>query len=116
MNTKGYALMTVEERMEAVLCDTFLGIHHCPPIKKHEPGYWTVNAYTLATFDFDNLTRLVLSAHHHCIRAQVSPGGPKGVKISLHARCGRDGGFSCRHPGILQHMQDLYGQDFGKLT
>jgi len=53
---------------------------------------------SLASFDFDELTRLVFLAHDHCIRAQVLAVGSH-LNVMLHARV-RDSGFSTRHPDL----------------
>lgn len=102
-------MKTFEERAESVLECVFYGIHHAPDIKKFPSEYggrWEVNTSgDLSTFDFDGLTRLVISAHDQCIRASVRSSGPRMVKIILHERKGRDGNMSQRHPTIEQAME-----------
>jgi len=58
----------------------------------------------MATFDFDELTRLVFLAHDHCIRAQVMTGGPRGLRIAIWKR-EREGGIARRHPTLDQAME-----------
>ncbi len=99
-------------RAERVLAKTFRGLHHCPDIHKANEGgefeHWWVNTWeTLSTFDFDGLTRLVVSAHDECIRAQIMSSGPRMVKIMLHNRKGRDGGFAERHPTIEDAILEI---------
>lgn len=109
-NNEPYQNKTFEERAEAVLACVFQGIHHCPDIKKFpgEGGRWEVNVIgPLSTYDFDALTRLVIAAHHHCIRASVGPSGPRMVKIMLHNRKGREGGMSERHPSLETAMANI---------
>lgn len=94
-----------EERAEAVLSDTFGGMHHVYGLKKFPaPGpYWTMlHCGDFSTFDFDLMTRFVLLCHKHCVRGSVSNGGPRTLKIWVHERHGREGGFSKRHPTIEQ--------------
>ena len=111
MNSKGFKNMTRDERLEAVLVDTFRGLHHCKKItKNYGDGMWSTWCYSLATFDFDELTRLVLSAHHHCVRAELQPNGPRGIKILLTARDGRKGGMFERHPDIREAIRSLYDE------
>jgi hypothetical protein len=101
---------TFEERAEAVLACTFYGIHHCPDIKKvpDEFGRWEVNMVgQLSTFDSDQLTRLVVAAHHYCVRASVTYSGPRMIKIMLHNRKGRTGGFSQRHPTMEEAVSAI---------
>jgi hypothetical protein len=54
----------------------------------------------LSTFDFDDLTTLVFLCHDHCIRAEIVPLNQQHVEIVFHARRGREGQMSLRHPPI----------------
>jgi hypothetical protein len=93
-------------RASRVLAKVYKGLHHCPKIHKFNEGrefeYWEVNDWRdLATYDSDELTRLVFAAHDECIRASVVSSGPNMVKIRLHNRTVRTGGsFWTRHPTI----------------
>lgn len=91
-------------RAERVLAKVYRGIHHCPKIKKFQEGaeweMWEVNHYgDLATYDSDELTRLVIASHDECIRASVNASGPRMVKIRLWPRA-REGGLCLQHPTI----------------
>ena len=101
-----------EKRAESVLACLYLGIHHCPPIKKTDDKdfhLWEVNhADDLSTFDFDGLTRLVIAAHHYCVRASIRHSGPRMVKILLHDRKGREGKMSQRHPTLIEAMEHIH--------
>lgn len=59
----------------------------------------------LATWDFDQLTRLVLAAHDECVRVQVAPSSPRYLRISMSPRA-RSGGMSERHPTIEDAVAD----------
>lgn len=99
---------TPEERFEAVLSYTFKGMHRVGNIKK-TPGehpMWETCCYSIATWDFDQLTRLVLAAHHYCVRVELENGGPRRVKIILHARK-REGSIYERHPTIQQAIENF---------
>ncbi len=105
-------LKSFSARAEAVLSKTFHGLHHCPKIKKHyedsEHEMWETNKYgDLSTFDFDDLTRLVISAHDECIRAAVCPSGPGMVKIRLWPRTCREGKNYERHSTIETAIERL---------
>lgn len=101
------ALEPFEVRAERVLAITFRGIHHCDKITKHEWG-WTTLADVMATFDFDELTRLVIAAHDECVRVQVSPAGCRRIKLTLHDRK-RVGHIFTRHPTLEQAIEALRG-------
>ncbi len=97
-----------EERAERLLDKVYRGIHHCGPIKK-EPRQWTTNHYgQISTYDFDELTRLVLAAHEYCIRVSIQSSGPRMVKIVLHPRTCREGDVYDRHPTIEEAIKRFH--------
>lgn len=103
-------LVPFEERAESVLACVFMGLHHCPDIKKVPGvgGRWEVNTIgSLSTFDFDGLTRLVISCHDNCIRGSITHSGPRMVKIMLHDRNCRTGSFSQRHPTLEEAIATI---------
>lgn len=53
-----------------------------------------------ATWDFDQLTRLVIGAHDDCIRMLISPSGPGMLCLSFWPREDREGKMAKRHPTI----------------
>lgn len=53
-----------------------------------------------ATFDGDNLTRLVVGAHDHGIRVDLTPCNPSYIRLLLHPRSRRHGHMFERHPNI----------------
>lgn len=91
----------------------FYGGEHHIPAGKHTGSIgvkawgvgWTVtdDSGSLASFDFDGLTRLVLAAHDQCIRVEVSPAG-KALRIAIWRRQ-REGAMSSRHPTIEQAIE-----------
>lgn len=92
--------VSFEERAERLLSKVYRGIHHCGTIKK-EPGQWSTNHYgQISTYDFDELTRLVIAAHEFCVRVSIQSSGPRMVKIVLHPRKTREGDVFDRHPTI----------------
>jgi hypothetical protein len=95
-----------EVRAEAVLAACFIGIHHCPEIKKASDS-WSTNIFSgqLSTFDYDQLTRLVFAAHKYCIRVSIHNSGPRLVKIIVSDRKTRVGGISERHPTLAEAIE-----------
>ncbi len=96
-------LLPNHERLRNVLATAFRGIHHCGHIKKRGEGtpdeMWETNKYgDISTFDFDELTRLVIAAHDECVRVAICHSGPGMVKIRLWPRLNRDGEFYEKHP------------------
>lgn len=95
-----------ERRAESVMYAVFGGEHHWPKVIS-TPRYWVMNVRgSFATYDDDRLTRLVISAHRHCVRAEVAPSGPGMIKIYIHRRKGRTGRMHERHPTIEQAIAD----------
>jgi len=63
-------------------------------------------ACELATWDYNNLTELVVLAHDACLRVSVRPYGPRNLLLLFHQRQ-REGGFSERHPTLESHAAML---------
>ena len=92
-----------------VLCEVFRGAHHVNwRLVKPQPGGQI--SYTspvpLATFDGDELTRIVVAAHAHAVRVEVLPGGPHRIKLWLSPRT-REGAIYQRHPTLAVHLESL---------
>lgn len=97
-------------RIGRVLSETFGGPHHVDWSRVHEEDFeqasYNVTDGRLATFDGEELTRLVCSAHAHAVRVEIRPSGPRRVKIWLSER-GREGAFHERHPTLYMALQRL---------
>ncbi len=91
-----------KEMAHAFFAEFFCGAHHIPRGGLKPFGFgWAVNCdKSLSTFDFDELTRLVLLAHDRAIRVQVSPVNFRYLQIAIHYRGKRDGSVYERHPTI----------------
>lgn len=104
--------LTIEEAT-AFFSKFYRGVHHIPNsgIKEHGPG-WAVNhdRAPLATFDFSDLTRLVILAHDECIRVEVTAVRQNIIRIAIWKRQGRDGSISERHPTIEQAIETFRGK------
>lgn len=91
------------------------GIYHLPQGSYiHERTKWDDPTFIrvvipdngLATWDFDNLTKLVVLCHDYCIRVQIDCAGMKNINLRFHRRKGREGGMAERHPTIEQAIHD----------
>lgn len=90
----------------AVLLEQWTGLHHLPTkslkrIDWADSHAWEVLLHpcaSLATFDGDELTRLVLLAHKLCLRVEVAPRMNRLV-VCIHPRKPA-GAFYERHPGV----------------
>jgi len=78
----------------------FHGEHHIPSDVKPFGHGWKISAHSMATYDFDELTRLVFLAHDRCVRVEIVPSGPGRIGIAIWKRHGRNGDMYSRHPTI----------------
>ena len=78
-----------------LLADVFSGFHNMREFKQNGPGVHVNLAHQgdLSSWDFNNLTRLVILAHDRCIRVSVLAHGPylavrayprQGASVDLH--------------------------------
>jgi hypothetical protein len=81
--------------------DFYGGEHHIPneviPIGNN--GWEVADVNSLATTDFDGLTKLVVMAHDRCMRVALVPCGVNRYKLVLHKRV-RGVNISISHPTI----------------
>jgi hypothetical protein len=92
-----------------LLCALFRGSHHLDgTIRECGEGIEYIFFGSMATWDFDELTRLVVLAHDRCIRAEVHPCTPQMLRLFLHVR-ERTGSVSHRHPTIEDAMASCRG-------
>ena len=97
----------------------FHGKHHIPGDVKPFGRGWKISAHSgrLATYDFDDLTRLVFLAHDRCVRAEIIQGAPGRIGIAIWKRHGRNGSMYERHPTIkcalvnwrMKHVEPIDG-------
>ena len=60
---------------------------------------------TLASWDFNHLTRLVIAAHDSCVRVSIEAAAPKYVRIAMHRRDRTADAIHARHPTIEQAVE-----------
>ena len=99
----------------------YAGIYHISAEALHKRVDWsstymievTVQDAGMATFDFDQLTKLVFLAHHFCLRVSIHAAAPKYIRLRFHQRK-RDGNFFERHPTLAMAV-DQFRQNFDDL-
>ncbi len=84
----------------------YAGIYHLEHPEKIDwknPHHIIVKTYggRLATWDFNDLTLLVLACHRMAIRMEIRPKTFRQLEIIFHQRT-RDGGMSQRHPAMQE--------------
>lgn len=96
-----------EEEARAFFSEFYRGEHHFPAKMKPYGEGWSMSHFgSMATYDDNDLTRLVLLAHAKCIRVQIEQGGPNRLKIEIWKR-ERDGPMYARHPTIEQVLAEV---------
>lgn len=96
----------------------YRGVHHMPSKLKHEHGEWSVRHYLdLATFDYDELTRLVFIAHDFGVRASVKASGPRHLRISITPRLrGFEPDIALVHPTLEEAVDKFRARDGAQWT
>lgn len=92
----------------ADLLDIWIGGLHHLDISVAKKANWWDTAYVelkwrhpgLATFDGDNLTRLVFLSHDKMVRVDIDPLTVGMFRFMFHGRHSRDGGLCDRFPDI----------------
>lgn len=94
----------------AFLADLFMGWHHLNG-KVHNWGggikFNTTQTSSFGTFDFDGLTRAVITAHDKMIRFSIEPSGPGMLALICHKRHLREGSMHERHPTIEEAIGQM---------
>jgi hypothetical protein len=101
------------ENVANLLDKVFCGIYHLDASKLKKIN-WSDTHFvavqlhwqSLSTYDNDNLTRLVVLAHDHCLRVDISARTVKTIEIMFHQR--KPGGsLMDRMPTMEQHLADI---------
>lgn len=96
-----------KDEATAFFAALYRGEHHFPgKLQPYGEGWAMSHTGSLATYDFNELTRLVILAHDRCVRVQVEQGGPNRLKIAIWKRA-REGSMYERHPTIEQAIKDM---------
>lgn len=101
------------ENVANLLDKVFCGIYHLDMGKLQKVDWGDtyvvcVQLYmrNLSTYDNDNLTRLVVLAHDHCLRVDISARTVKTLELMFHQRK-PSGSYAERMPTIEQHLADI---------
>ncbi len=96
-----------KEEATKFFSDFFFGEHHIPgEIKKNGHGWEIVTGDSLCSYDYSNMTRLVIMAHDRAIRVAVVPHTFKLLRIIIHQR-EREGGELTKHPDLESNVARL---------
>lgn len=98
-----------KEEATAFFAELYGGEHHIPKHTVHPFGLgWMVkhDRGDLATYDYNDLTKLVFMAHEKCIRVGISPLSKGTLEIAIWKRQ-REGGMSERHPTLEQAIESF---------
>lgn len=119
----GIKLNTFKKKVCDILQVVFRGIYNGPHGKKEDWQeddkfvFITCNRI-LSTYDFDNLTALVLLAHYYGVRVGIEPCNMQYIKISFHDRPSRVGEVWEKHPDIFKaikrHTPEVLDMDEAK--
>lgn len=104
---QGKVALTLEDATN-FFSEFYQGEHHIPGKVKPFGDGWVVNHDRggMSTYDFNQLTKLVLMAHDKCIRVEIIPCSPRHLKIAIWQRQ-REGSMSQRHPTIETAIENF---------
>jgi hypothetical protein len=102
-----------EQQATEFFSEFYFGEHHIPGYKPKRCGFgWSVNhdRGELATFDYNQLTRLVFMAHDKCIRVGVEALRNGIIRITIWQRQ-REGTIDSRHPTLEQALAKFRNEE-----
>lgn len=95
--------MTLKEKATIFIDKVFGGEHHCEKVAHHNNFVEIItHEGNLSSFDFSQLTRIVVLAHDLCMRVELNPFRGR-FKILLHNR-ERQGDVTKRHPQLEEQI------------
>lgn len=97
--------LPIEGKVERFVDDVFGGAHHVQKVYRAGHFYVVIPYGSLATYDDDKLTRIVIASHRYGLRAEVTNYGMRGLKILLHNRKARSGRIFERHPTLEEVLR-----------
>lgn len=97
--------LPLAEKVDRFVSDVFGGVHRVAKLEQKGHYFLCIPRGTLATYDDDKLTRIVIASHKYGIRAEIDNHGMRGLKILLHNRASREGRMFDRHPTLETVLQ-----------
>jgi len=86
------------------MLDSWMGTHCFPHIDECGDGIEFCMHGDLSTWDWNQLTNLVLYAHAYRVRVELSGAAPSYLQVCLHAR-EATGSTTERHPGLVELVE-----------
>jgi hypothetical protein len=86
------------------MLDSWMGTHRLPRIRECGDGIDFYMHGDLSTWDWNQLTNLVLYAHAYRVRVELSAASPCCLRVCLHAR-EATGSTTERHPGLVELVE-----------
>ena len=88
-----------------LLADVVGGFHHIyNPVKSCGSGISTNIHGSWASFDFDELTRIIIGGFDRMIRVEIAACNMQYFRLILHKRHTREGSSTQRIPGLEDHI------------
>jgi hypothetical protein len=101
------------EKVADILDEVFAGIYHIDRAVMKPGVQWDsdrlieiVIGYGLSTFDSNKLTHLVVMAHAHCVRLEISAATHGYLRLSFSSRS-LSGSIMDRHPTLADHIESI---------
>lgn len=100
--------MDLQDKVSYFVSDVFGGVHRLRKMENKGNHYVCIPHGSLATYDDDKLTLIVIASHKYGVRAEVQTNGMHGLKILLHNRTAREKGRMFeRHPKLADVIGEM---------
>jgi len=86
------------------MLDAWMGTNRFSRIRECGDGIEFCPVGDLSTWDWNQLTNVVLYAHAYRVRVELSPASPRRLRVCLHAR-EATGSTTERHPGLRELVE-----------
>jgi len=86
------------------MLDAWIGSYRPKRIRECGNGIEFCPVGDLSTWDWNQLTNLVVYAHAYRVRVELSPASPRRLRVCLHAR-EATGSTTERHPGLVELVE-----------